>query len=144
MKRIWLIVFVTGVLVAAVTACSNSGTGENQKNNNAAKQEASSSAPSPSSEPSYTLSGEVTEENGVYFVTVDTDFKLTSENYGGSPVEGEGHVHFYLNGSLIGPITSEEPFEIEFAKDGMNTIMLELANHNHSTFGVTHELTFEK
>lgn len=144
MKRIWFIAFVTGLSVAADLDARTAVRGGNQENNNAVKQEVSSPSPSVSAEPSYTLGGEVTEENGVYYVTVDTDFKLTNENYGGKPVEGEGHVHFYLNGSLVGPITSEEPFEIKFADEGTNTIKLELANHNHSTFGVTHELTFEK
>jgi hypothetical protein len=123
MKKIWFIASIAALIVAGASGCSNSGTEEDQV---------------------YTLSGEVTEENGIYYVTVDTDFKLTNENYGGSPVEGEGHVHFYLNDSLIGPITSEEPFEIKYADDGTNKIKLELANHNHSTFGVMYELTFEK
>lgn len=143
MKTIWFMASIAALILAGASGCSNSGAGENQENGNGAVQE--TSAPSPSASPApYALSAEVTEENGVYFVTVDTDFKLTEENYGGSPVEGEGHVHFYLNGTLVGPITSEEPFEIKYGDDGTNTIKLDLANHNHSTFGVSYELTFEK
>ncbi|RIX47330.1 hypothetical protein D3P08_25245 [Paenibacillus nanensis] len=144
MRRIWFMASIAALIVIGAAACANGGAEETQSNGNPVKQEDSRPGPSASSKPSYTLSGEVTEQNGVFFVTVETDFKLTKENYGGSPVEGEGHVHFYLNESLIGPITSEDPFEIKHAIDGTNNIKLELANHDHSTFGVTYDLSFDK
>ncbi|MCR2806698.1 hypothetical protein [Paenibacillus soyae] len=145
MKK-WIGLACTALILIAASGCSGGGAqGGNEAGGNTGHSgNHQAAAQETTTEPTYTVDGAISEENGVYYVTVDTDWKLTEDNYGGSPVEGQGHVHFYLNGSLVGPITSLDPFEIKNPKDGANIIKLELANHDHSTFGVTKELTFEK
>lgn len=144
MKK-WIGLACTALILVTASGCSGGGAqGGNEAGGNTGHSGNHQATAQETTEPTYTVDGAISEENDVYYVTVDTDWKLTEDNYGGAPVEGQGHVHFYLNGSLVGPITSLEPFEIKNPKEGANTIKLELANHDHSTFGVTKELTFEK
>lgn len=91
----------------------------------------------------YSLDATVTKEADGYYLHIVTDYKLTMEGYNGAPVEGEGHIHFHLNGALVGPIAQTEPYLISNPKEGENKIKLDLARHDHSVLGVSKELVFE-
>ncbi|WP_051217378.1 hypothetical protein [Paenibacillus assamensis] len=93
----------------------------------------------------YWLDANVEDEDDQYYLTIRTNLKLSIKNYNGPPVEGEGHIHFYLNGNLIGPIVDKKPFLLSNLTEGKNTIKLVLAQNNHwETYGVVEELTVEK
>ncbi|MBD8498013.1 hypothetical protein [Paenibacillus arenosi] len=93
----------------------------------------------------YWLDASVEDEDDQYYLTIRTNLKLSIKNYNGPPVEGEGHIHFYLNGTLIGPIVDKKPFLLSNLVEGKNKIKLVLAQNNHwETYGVVEELTVEK
>ncbi|MGA1872051.1 MAG: hypothetical protein ACMUHY_00130 [Thermoplasmatota archaeon] len=54
-----------------------------------------------------------------------------SEDYGGSNVPGEGHVHLYINDALIGPYSSEW-INLTDLPEGDHIFRLELRNNDHS------------
>ncbi|WP_276353075.1 hypothetical protein [Cohnella caldifontis] len=100
--------------------------------------------PATKSETKYTLDAEVSKEKDGYYLKVSTNLKLSSEHYEGAPAEGEGHIHLYLNGVLVGPIKDESPYLLPEMPKGKNTIKLVLAENNHSeSLGVTKELSIE-
>ncbi|MCR8844559.1 hypothetical protein NQ117_12785 [Paenibacillus sp. SC116] len=93
----------------------------------------------------YWLDASVEDDDDQYTLRIRTNLKLSIKNYNGPPVEGEGHIHFYLNGNLIGPIVDKKPFLLSNLVEGKNTIKLVLAQNNHwETYGVVEELTLEK
>lgn len=122
---------------ASATAHNHSSAGNKENSDQAAENTA------PVSNSTYMLDASVSKEANGFYLKVSTNYKLTNENYGGSPIEGEGHIHYYLNGKLVGPLTSEDPYQLVNLEEGMNTIKLDLANHDHSTLGISKELSFE-
>jgi len=94
--------------------------------------------------PAYTLDAEVEQREDGFYLLVETNLKLSKEHYGRSPVEGEGHIHLYINGSLIGPITALEPVPLTNLKEGENVVRVELAQNNHSVIaGTSKSVRFE-
>ena len=94
----------------------------------------------------YTLEASIEEKDGKVVILVDTNLTMSEENYGKAHVDGQGHIHFYNNGGLIGPILVAE-YEVNRAllKDGENKIKLVLAQNNHAeSYGATKELSFTK
>lgn len=99
----------------------------------------------PNKEAKYSLDASAYNENNGYYLKVSTNLKLSSEHYEGTPVVGEGHIHFYLNGKLVGPIKDTSPYPLQNLQKGKNTIKLVLAENNHTeSFGVSKELSIEK
>jgi hypothetical protein len=95
-------------------------------------------------EPAYTLEAEVEQREDGFYLLVSTNLKLSKDNYGRSPVEGEGHIHLYVNGSLIGPITDFEPVLLRNLREGENVVRVELAQNNHSVIpGTSRTVRFE-
>ncbi|MEW9699506.1 hypothetical protein [Paenibacillus sp. SI8] len=92
----------------------------------------------------YSLDATVSKENDSYILKVTTNLKLSSEHYEGAPVDGEGHIHFYLNGTLVGPIKDTAPYPLQGLQKGTNKIKLALAENNHTEIGVFKELSVEK
>jgi hypothetical protein len=93
----------------------------------------------------YTLDGTITEDDGDYLLTVTTNLKLSAEHYGHAAEAGEGHVHVFINGSLMGPVTDGDPVILTRWRlhKGKNIIRLELARNDHDVYGVTRELTLD-
>lgn len=80
--------------------------------------------------PSYTLAGSVNERMELL---IETNLTFSEENYGRAHKEGEGHVHLYINGRLIGPLKHAGPHEIvRHLQDGDNEIKLALASNSHN------------
>jgi hypothetical protein len=109
---------------------------------------------SPSSTPEtkkqYSLDATITQEGENYFINAKTDLTFSQEHYNGSHIYGEGHIHFYLNGSLIGPIMNAAPYKISPKGDptyilGENKIKLVLAGNDHSeVYNASKELSIDK
>jgi hypothetical protein len=98
----------------------------------------------PNKEKKYSLDASVYKENDSYYLKVSTNLKLSSEHYEGSPVDGEGHIHFYLNGILVGPIKDTAPYLLQSLQEGKNIINLVLAENNHTeSLGAFKELSIE-
>jgi hypothetical protein len=69
-------------------------------------------------------------------VTVDTDMSISSEHYGQARMEGEGHIHMYLdNGEKIGVQTGTKVFEN--LAPGNHTLKVSLHNNDHTPYDVT-------
>lgn len=93
----------------------------------------------------YSLDAASYEEDGRFYVKATTNLKLSSEHYGGKPVDGEGHIHVYVNGGIVGPIKDDTPYALSLIKNGTYEIKLVLAENNHvESFGVSKELSIEK
>lgn len=102
-------------------------------------------SPAPVKQTAYSLDATAYEENGKFYIKAVTDLKLSSEHYGGEPVDGEGHIHVYVNGKLAGPIKDDTPFQLSTLLAGTYAIKLVLAENNHKeSFGVSKELSVEK
>lgn len=83
---------------------------------------------------SFTLQKEPnTQEWDVHILT--THFTFTPNKVGEKPVLGEGHVHLFIDSKLyvvLGPW-----FHIDTLPKGKHTILLRLANNDHSTYAVS-------
>jgi len=79
----------------------------------------------------YYLDAFIVTINGDKYLQLLTNLKLTDNNYGGAPVAGEGHVHYYLDGQITGPITGKKLFKLTNLHQGTNKIRLVLAENNH-------------
>ncbi|EFM11124.1 hypothetical protein PaecuDRAFT_2377 [Paenibacillus curdlanolyticus YK9] len=125
---------------------ASDGTTASSDNSHTAHSETAAPAnPKPNKEMKYSLDASSYEEDGIYYLKVTTNLKLSSEHYEGAPVDGEGHIHFYLNGSLVGPIKDTVPYPLQALREGKNTIKLVLAENNHSeSFGISKELSIDK
>jgi hypothetical protein len=94
----------------------------------------------------YKLDAEVVQRAEQYVLDVDTNLNLSAEKYAQNHHEGEGHIHFYLNGQLIGPLLNNGPTAISLTllNKGENTVKLVLAGNNHAedAYKLTKEVTF--
>lgn len=134
MKKVGLPLVLLGALVVQAAGCSNQpaatvdhsahvsqAAAGDQNQSSAAKEEASA----------WTLTASVNEQQ---IIMVDTNLKLSDERYGGEHVQGEGHIHLYVNERLIGPIVAPDSYnvsDIATLKDGENAFKLVLATNNH-------------
>jgi hypothetical protein len=108
-------------------------------------EKASPASSIPSKETEYYLDASTYKENGSYYLKFNTNLKLSSEHYAGPSIDGEGHIHFYLNGYLVGPILDAAPYPLQISEEGTNIIKLVLAQNDHSeSFGVSKELSIER
>ncbi len=94
----------------------------------------------------YKLDAEVVQRAEQYVLDVDTNLNLSAEKYAQNHHEGEGHIHMYLNGQLIGPLLNNGPTAISLTllNKGENTVKLMLAGNNHAedAYKLTKEVTF--
>ncbi|MBM6616882.1 hypothetical protein [Bacillus suaedaesalsae] len=89
-----------------------------------------------------TLKANVEIKNGKAILYVETDMKISKDNYGKARKEGEGHVHVYVNnGEKQG--VSGFPYELEGVEKGENIISISLHNNDHTPYGVSEEIKFE-
>jgi uncharacterized lipoprotein len=92
----------------------------------------------------YVLDAVVNQEKGQYVLTVTTDLVLSKEHYDQEHQQGEGHIHYYLNGELQGPILETTPYPLTNLKEGTNMIKLVMAGNDHSEiYQVQKELVVE-
>lgn len=149
----WMI----GLVAAATLLLAGCSADDNKKENGnetaAATDHTGHAAPSaeasatPEAAQTYTLEATAQQQDGKFIVNVTTNLKFSEQNYGGKHVEGEGHIHFYSNGVVKGPIMKNGAYEVDPAwlKDGDNAIKLTLAGNNHSEpYGASVELTLTK
>ncbi|MEM9142942.1 MAG: malectin domain-containing carbohydrate-binding protein, partial [Bacteroidota bacterium] len=54
---------------------------------------------------------------------------------------GDTHMHYYVDGIMVGPHYSYDPIIIEGYSEGLHTIRLELFNANHTGTGIFDEVT---
>lgn len=91
--------------------------------------------------PAHTLSGSV---NDRMELVIETTLSFSEENYGRVHQEGEGHVHLYINGRLVGPLKHAGPHDIaRHLQEGDNAIKLALASnsHNEAAYNTKYEFT---
>ena len=95
----------------------------------------------------YKLMATLQEDGDLISIIIDTDLAFSSEHYGQKHQYGEGHIHFYVNKSLKGPIMQNGPYQVEKSifKDGANQIQVTLAGNDHSEpYNATVVLEFDK
>lgn len=133
MKHVWLPLVLLGLLMLLAVGCSNQPLANVDHSSHVSQAAAGnqSSAQAEETKSRWTLTASVNEEQ---VIIVDTNLKLSDERYGGDHVEGEGHIHLYVNDRLVGPIVAPDSFnvaDIETLKDGENAIKLVLATNSH-------------
>ena len=75
-------------------------------------------------------------------VIIDTDLKISAENYGSEKVNGEGHIHLYLNnGEKQG--VKQKSYVLENLEKGLNKVRISLHNNDHTPYGVSETVEFE-
>lgn len=130
------------ISVGCSTKETNSATAESPVHHQQSEHQPESEAESEKSQ--YTLDATAYKENDSYFLNIDTNLNISKENYGIKAVEGEGHIHLYINGSLIGPIQETSGYPLPMMKNGTNEIKLVLATNKHAeSYKVSKELSIE-
>lgn len=154
-KKLFILVALA-LLFAMMTGCGNeittvagqtSNDGSASSHNQHATQPdvAERSNSNPVKKVIYSLDATSYKENGSFYIKATTDLKLSSEHYGGKPVDGEGHIHVYVDGKIVGPIKDDTPFSLPLIEKGTYEIKLVLAENNHAeSFGVSTEFSVEK
>jgi len=92
----------------------------------------------------YRLDATITQRAEQYVLDVDTNVKLSADSYAQHHEAGVGHIHYYLNGTLIGPLLNDGPTALAGLPRGENIIKLALAGNDHSegSYNLVKELTF--
>ncbi|MEM8925614.1 MAG: hypothetical protein AAGD35_19080 [Actinomycetota bacterium] len=67
-----------------------------------------------------------------------TDFTFAPEAEGGDPVDGEGHLHFYIDGVKAGRQYGPD-WHVAKLTEGTHELMVELSANNHMAYGVDGE-----
>lgn len=121
---------------------SNAGSALSHNQHVAQTDVTEGSSSNPDKKVIYSLDATSYEEDGRIYIKATTDLKLSSEHYGGKPVDGEGHIHVYVDGTIVGPIKDDHPFPLPLMKNGTYEIKLVLAENNHTeSFGVSKDLS---
>lgn len=72
---------------------------------------------------------------------VNQPFEVTFNVENWTILEGDTHVHYYIDDVMVGPYYSYEPISIDGLSLGQHTIKIELFQANHSETGVFDEVT---
>ena len=90
----------------------------------------------------YRLDAKLTRNANAWLLTPQTNIQFAPKQYGGAAVPGTGHIHLYLNGTLIGPITHAGPVSLPLLDRETYVVKLALttSDHNEANFGVCREV----
>lgn len=69
-----------------------------------------------------------------------TNFSFSLENMGKENKPGEGHVHLYLDGKKVAKVF-EPTYVLKDIPSGKHEVMVELANNNHESYGVSQRIS---
>jgi hypothetical protein len=169
MRRMVLTVAVAGVAAFGVAAC---GDDDDSSDDGAATSEASSGYGAGGSDDAAASDASVTfvspEDGATESSTVTAEvelsnFEINAQDVGGPPMDGEGHLHFSMdggkfdepkfsgeNGKLAKQLgvngeyspSTEPTITYENLPAGEHTLEVYLANNDHSDAGVEAETTF--
>ncbi|MBE4907809.1 hypothetical protein IMZ08_07050 [Bacillus luteolus] len=88
------------------------------------------------------LAVEIKVDGDTATVLIDTDLKISAQNYGSEKVNGEGHIHLYLdNGEKQG--VKQKSYVLENLEKGQYVVRVSLHNNDHTPYGVTETVEFE-
>jgi len=141
--RVRLLTFaVIALTVTLLTACGSNGDSDDEATNAMGSmaghtmpaEAASPSASASEEQKQYKLEATIEQDGEQYVINVKSDLTFSQEHYGGAHVYGEGHIHFYVNGGLKGPIMQTGPYTVDASSlnEGDNKLKLTLAGNNHS------------
>jgi hypothetical protein len=88
------------------------------------------------------LYAETKKENGEIFLMVETDLIVSKDNYGKKKINGQGHIHVYINNGEKEGVT-DFPYELKGLKKGENQVKISLHNNDHTPYGVSETLEIE-
>ncbi|MFD2371946.1 hypothetical protein ACFSO0_18630 [Brevibacillus sp. GCM10020057] len=71
-----------------------------------------------------------------------THFTFSLESMGKENRPGEGHIHLYLDGKKVAKVF-EPTYVLKDIPSGKHEVMVELANNNHESYGVTQRIFIE-
>lgn len=71
-----------------------------------------------------------------------THFTFSLENMGKENRPGEGHVHLYLDGKKVAKVF-EPAYVLKDIPSGKHEVLVELAQNNHESYGVTQRISIE-
>lgn len=87
------------------------------------------------------LKVDVKVEGNKAIILIDTNLRISKEQYGKEKTPGEGHIHLYLNNGEKQGVTSV-PFEIEGLETGQHSVRVSLHNNDHTPYGVSKTIEF--
>ncbi len=88
------------------------------------------------------LHAELKKQDGKVFLYVETDLVVSKENYGAKKINGQGHIHVYVNNGEKQGVTIF-PHELKNLEEGTNHIKVSLHNNDHTPYGVSETLEIE-
>jgi hypothetical protein len=90
----------------------------------------------------YWLDATLDRRANAWILTPQTNLRFAPAQYGAAAVTGSGHIHLYLNGKLIGPITHAGPISLPLLDREAYLVKLALttSDHNEANFGVCREV----
>ncbi len=133
MKRMYSSILLVGFLAFDLIGCSHSSATDFV----IVEEENSTST---SVKPHLSVEIKIDGDNAT--VLIDTDLKISAKNYGSEKVNGEGHIHLYLNnGEKQG--VKQKSYVLEDLEKGQHVIRVSLHNNDHTPYGVTETVEFE-
>ncbi|MGM7703246.1 hypothetical protein ACSVDE_16050 [Pseudalkalibacillus sp. Hm43] len=97
---------------------------------------------SSSQEKKPSLQTELKKQDGKVFLYVETDLVVSKENYGAKKINGQGHIHVYVNNGEKQGVTTF-PHELKNLEKGTNQIKVSLHNNDHTPYGVSETMEIE-
>ncbi|MFK7696223.1 hypothetical protein [Paenibacillus sp. HJGM_3] len=89
-----------------------------------------------------TLDVKLTVTGNQVVVKVDTDMHISAEHQGQERVQGEGHIHMYLdNGEKV--VVAQAEQTLKDVPVGKHTLKVSLHNNDHTPYDVTKSIDFE-
>ncbi len=85
--------------------------------------------------PTIALSAEPDPVSGHNLMIGLTDFAITPENASTDPVDGEGHLHLFIDGERISRFYNTA-IHVDGLEPGEHTVMVEVSANNHSAYVV--------
>ncbi|MFZ3589640.1 hypothetical protein ACOI1C_10225 [Bacillus sp. DJP31] len=89
-----------------------------------------------------TLKVEVKTNGTKAIFVIGTNLIVSGEHYGHEKVNGEGHIHLYLDHGEKQGVTSS-PYIIENVSKGKHEVRISLHNNDHTPYGVSETIEFE-
>ncbi|MBP1965859.1 DUF6130 family protein [Paenibacillus aceris] len=151
MKKTWVYGAATLILLGAVTtACGSkeeviSSTGAGPKVATVAGAQAESSVKTVTSNAKPAIDAQVSKVDGrnVTITYQTTNFQLSSESMDKANVQGQGHLHLYVDGKQKAMIGKTGPLTLNNLAAGKHEIRLELQQNDHKDLNVEKILNIE-
>jgi hypothetical protein len=118
---------ILALAVILITACSS--------------KKATAPAETTVKKPSLELTVDVSGNTAT--IRFKTDLIISPQHYGKERVEGEGHIHLFLDDDSEKKVVTEDKFVLNDLAVKKHTVKVSLHNNDHTPYNVSQSLDFE-